>query len=264
MKATVFLGAGRITSALVAGLRLASYDRPIILYDHHPEKLRALRKLHGVATERNLQHAIGHAKILIIAVRPASVATLLQEISPPKRPLFAVSLAAGVPLSRLRKQLGPRVRWARAMPSPVCRTRQGLTALAFDRGFPRSARVEIGDLFTRVGQVLEISENKFDAFTTAFSPSHGYHALAALADAAQQMGLPRKIALSASAHALCDAIVAWREGKVSLAALLHEAATPGGTAAAVMNSMDKASYGSIVRRGLAAGIARARRNAKLG
>jgi len=264
MKATVFLGAGRITSALVAGLRLADYDQPIILYDRHPEKLRELEKLYGIATERNLQQAVRQAKIIIIAVRPASVAGLLREISPVKRPLLAVSLAAGIPVARLRLELGSPVRWARAMPSPVCRSRQGLTALAFDRGFPRPARGEIRDLFARVGPVLEIPESKFDAFTTAFSPSHGYHALAALADAARQLGLARKTALAAAAHALGDAIIAWREGKVSIEALLHEAATPGGTAAAVMDSMDTAGYRNIVRRGLAAGIARARRNAKLG
>jgi pyrroline-5-carboxylate reductase len=44
MKATVFLGGGRITGALCAGLRLAGDRRKIVVYDRHPEKLKALRR----------------------------------------------------------------------------------------------------------------------------------------------------------------------------------------------------------------------------
>ena len=43
-KATVFLGGGRITGALAAGLRLAGYEREIIVYDRNPEKVRAFVK----------------------------------------------------------------------------------------------------------------------------------------------------------------------------------------------------------------------------
>ncbi len=270
MKATIFIGAGRITTALVAGLRLAKDSRPLVVHDHHPEKLRRLRELYGVAVERDLQSAIMQSNLLIIAVRPASVGELLQEMSrifsltrPRRAPLVAVSLAAGIPLAKLRAATGPHVRWARAMPSPVCRTGRGLTALTFDRGFPRKRKREVWEMFARVGQVLEIPGHKFDAFTATYSCSHGYHALAALTDAARELGLDRKTALAASAHALGDAVVAWRDGNHSLAALLHEAATPGGIAATVMNSMDKGGYQKIVRQGLAAGLARARKNARL-
>jgi len=148
------------------------------------------------------------------------------------------------------------------MPSPVCRIGRGLTALTFDRGLSRTARREVRSLFSLVGQVLEIPENKFDAFTVTYSSSHGYHALATLAEAAKNTGLDRKTALIAAAHALADGILAWREGGMSLENLLREAATPGGIAATVMSSMDANGYRKTVDRGLKAGIRRARLNAK--
>ena len=262
VKATVFLGGGRITAALVAGLRLARYDNPIIVHDRHPDKLRQLKKQYGVFVEPNLHRAVEQAGLLIIAVRPASVSDLLQEIRTINSPLSVVSLAAGIPLSKLRARLGSPVRWVRAMPSPVCRTGRGLTALTFDRTFSRHARREVKALFEKVGTVLEIPENKFDAFTVTYSSSHGYHAVAALASAAQKLGLSRNIALTAAAHALADGILSWREGKIPLACLVHEAATPGGIAAAVMQSMDASGYQRIIQQGLQAGMARARKNAK--
>src|SRR5260370_41302939 len=77
MKATFFLGGGRITSALVAGLRLAKYKPPLVVYDRHPEKLRRLKRELNVSTEHDLARAVSQANLLIGAVRPHDVANLL-------------------------------------------------------------------------------------------------------------------------------------------------------------------------------------------
>jgi pyrroline-5-carboxylate reductase len=265
VKGVVFLGGGRITAALVAGLRLAGYERPIMVHDRHPHKLAALKRQHKVIAEPDLHRAVEAAHSLIIAVRPDSAAALLRKVREQRirGSLVAVSLAAGIPLSALHASLGPPVRWARAMPSPVCRTRQGLTALAFGRGLTSSNRAELRAFFALVGQVLEVPENQFNAFTVTFSSSHGHHALATLVDAAVANGLNRHTAQIAAAHALADSICSWRAGNFSLERLLHEAATPGGTAAAVISALDAAGYQSIMRNGLRAGIQRAQKNSRL-
>jgi pyrroline-5-carboxylate reductase len=271
VKATVFLGGGRITGALMAGLR-ADYKGPIIVHDRNAYKLRALKRQHGVLAEPDLGRAVAQANLLIIAVRPDSVGEILDQVrraapfltsaTKKARPLIACSLAAGIPLAKLRAKLGPPVRWARAMPSPVARTGRGLTAVTFDRGLSAAARQRVKKFFAYVGPVLQIPEKQFDAFTVTYSSSHGYHALAALAKAAQKLGLDRRTAFSAAAHSLADGIVSWREGRDSLVALLQEAATPGGIAATVMKAMDAAGHSRIIERGLRAGVARARKNAE--
>jgi len=148
------------------------------------------------------------------------------------------------------------------MPSPASRSGHGLTALSFPRTLAPSDRKRVRDLFSKVGNVIEMSESEFDAFTVIYSSSHGYHALAALARAAQEIGLDRKTALLASAHALADGIVAWGDGEHSLDSLLDEAATPGGIAATTMDAMDAAGYGRAVRKGVQAGLRRVHANAR--
>jgi len=265
MSTVVFLGGGRITSAMLAGLRLGKTRHRLVVHDRNPGRLRDLKKRYGVVVEPDLKSAVKQADVLIVAVRPSSVRELLQMVGKANekvnRALLAVSLAAGMPLRVLSKVVRPPVKWARAMPSPVCRSGRGLTAVAFPRSLSRADRKRVQDLFASFGQVVEIPESKFDAFTVTYSCSHGYHALATLARAAQAAGLDRNTALLASAHALADGIIAWREGEHSLESLLEEAATPGGIAAVTAAKMDAAGYGRAVRQGVAAGLRRARANA---
>lgn len=271
MKPIVFLGGGRITSALVEGLRRSGYRGAIIVHDRNPAKLGALCRKFKVDGESDLAAAVARAGLLIVAVRPVGVKALLLDLSRDRnaaarrasraKSLTAVSLAAGIPLSTLRSWF-PDARWARAMPSPVCRSARGLTALSWDPEVPATARREIRSLFLRVGSVVEIPEPRFDAFTVVYSSSHGYHALAALADAGVQAGLRRTSALHAAAHALEAGIRYWRESGADLYRLLHEAVTPGGIAAATMKGMDRAGYRKAVGRGVEAGVKRAKRIAQ--
>jgi len=292
MSRVVFLGGGRITSAMLAGLRLAKksiakHDYRLLVHDRNPGKLRDLKKRYAVAVEADLNRAVKQADILIVAVRPSSIRELLREIANlipnatakfskrtttkskrrlSKRPLssrapLAISVAAGVPLRVLSKLVGPPTNWARAMPSPVCRSGRGLTALTFPKRLARSERKRVYDLFASFGEVVEIPESRFDAFTVTYSCSHGYHLLASLADAAQAVGLDQHTALLASAHALADGIEAWRESNESLESLIEEAVTPGGIAAATIAAADAAGCKRAMRLGVAAGLRRARSNA---
>jgi pyrroline-5-carboxylate reductase len=264
MKATVFLGGGHITGALAAGLRLAGFSGEIVVYDRNPSKLRALRRESRVEIARDLKSAVERAGMLVIAVRPASVMGVLGEVAAcgVAAPKLSVSLAAGIPLQNLRAWLGPPVHWARAMPSPVCRIAKGLTPVSFARSVTAAERARVRQFFAHVGPVLDLPERQLDAITAAHSPTHGYHALATLAKAAQDAGLDRATALTASAHALSDGIVYWRESGQPLEELLREAATPGGVAAATMSAMDAAGYQRVVQAGIGAGVKQGRRNAR--
>jgi len=260
--AVVFLGGGRITSALCAGLRLAGDRREILVHDRNPEKVSELRRESGIRAASDVKSAVERASMVVLAVRPSSVVGMLAEVRASRVvPGLCVSLAAGVPLRNLRAAL-PGARWVRAMPSPVCRIARGLTSICFDREVGKSERARVREFFGRVGQIVEIPERQFDAFTATFSSSHGYHAVLTLAEQARRAGLDRETALSAAAHALGDGIQYWRESGSSLEELLHEAATPNGTSAATMAAMDRAGYARVVGKGLAAGIGQARRNAR--
>ena len=142
-KTTVlFLGGGRITSAMLAGLRLAKHSYRLLAHDRHPEKLRNLKKAHAVNVGKDLTRAIAKADVLIIAVRPDAIRGLLETVRKSLSELKAagagsrhaplsISLAAGVPLRALRKAAGDGLKLARAMPSPSVALDEGSLLLRF-------------------------------------------------------------------------------------------------------------------------------------
>ena len=255
MSTIVFLGGGRITSALVSGLRAAKFPHTLVVHDRNRGKGAALRKNFGVEVEADLDHAVRQADLLVLAVRPQSVPEILGRMRPTKTPA-GVSVAAAIPTAILRRLCSAPLSWARAMPSPACRTRHGLTAVFFPPRFP--AKRLATDLFAAVGMVVAVPEAQFDAFTVLYSTSHGQHALHAMAAAGRKLGLSPKVALLTAAHALADGILSWRESGSSLERELHEAATPGGIAAEVMRAMDRAGFSRAIEAGLRAGVRRSR------
>src|ERR1035437_3238138 len=109
MSTIVFLGGGRITSAMLAGLRLGKTRHRLVVHDRNPGKLRDLKKRYAVAVEPDLKSAVKQADLLIVAVRPSSIRELLRMVGKVNRRLLAVSLAAGVPLRVLSKTAGSQM-----------------------------------------------------------------------------------------------------------------------------------------------------------
>jgi pyrroline-5-carboxylate reductase len=80
--------------------------------------------------------------------------------------------------------------------------------------------------------------------------------LSALTETAIKLGLPKRVAEVAAAHALTSGVVALQEGKETLEKKLRQAATPGGIAEATMAAMDENGYRAAVMHGLRSGFRR--------
>lgn len=261
MSRVFFFGGGRITNAIVGGLEGISHGLELVVYDRNPSKLRQFQKHTSAQVTSELKSA-KDVDFLVLAVRPQNARAAIQELGPASSKLPALSLCAGISIRELQhwsRQAGSRMFLARAMPSPACRTRNGLTAVCFSRQFPRAVAQRIRRMFATLGMTVELREAEFDAFTVVYSPTHGQHALATLTSAAEEMGLDSTTAILAAAHALGDSINDWRaRGMPKISEVLREAATPGGIAAATMAAMEKAGSVRSIRKGLKAGMQRLR------
>lgn len=135
------------------------------------------------------------APIQLLAIKPqrldavAAAAPLIHG-----SPLL-ISVLAGVTLTRLQ-QLFPSHLCVRAVPNTPALVGAGLTALAWGEGVSKTQRQKVVQLFSDVGEVLELPEEKLDAFLALTSSGPAFVALMteAMADGAVAAGLPRDLA----------------------------------------------------------------------
>ena len=169
---------------------------------------------------------------------------------------------AGVSTATLTRRLGTK-RVVRVMPNLAATIGKAQTAITS----PKEAQ-DAGDfdfarsLFGAVGEVYELPEHLFNAFTGMSASGPAYLAVVAeaLADGGVRMGLPRALAQELAARLLSAS------GELLLlrahpGMLKDEVASPGGTTIAGLEALEQAG----VRGGLiAAVVAATRRSTELG
>ena len=114
------IGAGNIAEALVSGLLKGQVVQPgqVFATDVRPERLEVFEQQYKVRVSSNNQKAVAGSDIVILAVKPQVMDEVLYELSVPFREdrLF-LSVAAGVPISRILAILNRQTRVVRAMPN---------------------------------------------------------------------------------------------------------------------------------------------------
>ncbi|EFK95447.1 NADP oxidoreductase, coenzyme F420-dependent, partial [sediment metagenome] len=126
------LGTGNMGEALVAGLVLSNSTAPqnIICADVREGKLEAVKKKYGVITTADNIAAVKFSDILIYAVKPQIIASVLKQTAPHlDMSKLIISIAAGVPLAAIESCLHKDLRLMRVMPNIAVSVREGATAI---------------------------------------------------------------------------------------------------------------------------------------
>src|ERR1700756_3001613 len=111
------LGAGKIGESLLAGLRSSDWA-DIVATSRRQERADELREKHGVETTTDNIAAIKGADVVVLAVKPQDIETLLGEIGHLLKPeQTVVSVAAAIPTLQIERHLASDVPVVRAMPN---------------------------------------------------------------------------------------------------------------------------------------------------
>ncbi len=259
-----FVGGGAMAEALLAGLVAAGLapDR-LLASDPVAARREALAARFGVrASDRNADVVAG-SDVVVLAVKPALVGTVLGELSSgaaATQPLW-VSIAAGVSLASLASALPDGARIVRAMPNTPALVRASATAFVPGAACTADDRVRVRALFETVGSTWEApAEALLDAVTglSGSGPAYVFVFLEALSDAGVRAGLPRDAAtLLATQTVLGAARLALETGRHP-AALKDEVTSPGGTTIAGLERLEAGGLRAAVYEAVAAATARSK------
>ena len=250
------VGAGKIGGSLVARLS-ASPDFDLMVSDVHEEQLKRFAEGYGVRTSPSNKEVADASDLLVVAVKPWDVLSVLDEVSPVIEGTAVVSVAAGVTIAAIEGRL-PGTPVLRVMPNVAASVGLG-SAVVAGNGAGQAYVPTVMEIFGHVGDVMELPERLFDAATALHGSGPAYVALFAdaLIQAGVREGIPRDVARRLVNQTIGGTSVLLKER--SAHQIRDEVMTPGGTTAAAFVAMEKAGFVAAVYDGVEAATERARR-----
>jgi pyrroline-5-carboxylate reductase len=97
----------------------------------HADRAEKLAKELGIRVGTDNRAAVRDADVVLLAVKPVTVAEVLREIGPEIKPgTLVVSVAASATTKSIEQHLAPNVSVVRAMPNTPCAIGCGMTSLS--------------------------------------------------------------------------------------------------------------------------------------
>ena len=227
------VGVGELGGALLSGLLRAGYpaDR-LLAAARSPERAAAVVDRYGVQGA-GAAGAAEQADVLLLAVEPRDVRTLLGELAPALRPgAPVISLAAGTPLAVLEPGLPERTPVLRGMTNTSVALGKAMSVVAAGaRAHDEHVDLVVAVL-ERLGPVLRLPEEQLDAVTalSGTGSAYFYFLVEAMVDAGILLGLPRATAHDLIVQTAVGAAAMLRDSGKQPVLLRESVMSPAGTA----------------------------------
>jgi len=247
------LGAGNMGEALIKGMLSGGlYTRKeIIASDISEDRLAHIHSTCGIETTKDNAAASASSKFIMVAVKPAAVKVLIEEISPAlDRSKVIISIAAGVPMGRIRQWLKKEVPIVRVMPNIAILAMEGATAIAPGPGVTDRDREAVKKIFDSVGKSVLLGEEYLNAVTglSGSGPAYIFTVIEALSDGGVKAGLPRGAATLLAAQTALGAAKMVLETGRHTGDLREMVTSPGGTTIEGLYRLEEAGLRAALMR----------------
>jgi len=279
----VFLGGGQMAEAIIRGVVAAGLTSPdrIAASEIVPARRQYLTEKVGIRAEASNLAAIELGEVIVLALKPQDIPTVLTEIGENVREdQLVVSIAAGVPLSRIEPAFfkrevledrnvydGPATRRVRAdvpvirvMPNTPCLVGQGMAAIARGKHATNDHAETVLRIFNATGKAISVPEYQLDAVTALSGSGPGYVAVIveALADAGVRVGLARDVATTLAVQTVLGTAQMLSQTGEHPARLKDMVSSPGGTTIAGIHALERAGLRAAIMDAIVAATDRSR------
>jgi pyrroline-5-carboxylate reductase len=169
MQATniTIIGGGNMGFSLAKGLVKSGMFTPntITLTRRSAAGLEEFKE-QGFATSSNNAEAVLHADIIVLAILPQQINSVLEEIKEtidPQKQLL-ISVVSGVTCSNIKDKLFANLQVVRVMPNTAIAIQQSMTCYATDNAIEESLE-KVKEMFDTVGVSIKIQEDLMTSAT---------------------------------------------------------------------------------------------------
>ena len=251
-----FIGGGNMARSLIGGLARRGVDTRRIRVAEPVAALReALVADFGVQAFERGEDAARGADLWLLAVKPQMMRAAcepLAALARDRQPLV-VSIAAGIPVARLRQWLGDAVPVVRCMPNTPALLGAGVTGLYAGTAVDGDQRRRAEDLLSSAGATVWVdAEPLIDAVTavSGSGPAYAFLLAEAMEAAAVAEGLPAADARTLVVQTLLGAGRMLAEAGEAPAELRRRVTSPGGTTQAAIETFQAGGFEALVAQAI--------------
>ena len=241
------LGGGRIGEALRSGLLSSGWrDESEIVVTRRGDD--------NVA-------AAADASIVVIAVKPQDIDTLLAEIGPSLTPQqTVVSVAAAITTAHIEQRIARGVPVVRAMPNAPATVHEGMAGVCAGAHASEGHLALAEELLGHLGRVVRVPESWMDAVTAISGSGPAYFALLAEAmiEAGILLGVSRETSTTLVVQTMFGTAKQLRDEGMHPVELRESVTSPGGTTIAAIRELEQAGVRAAFLNAIQAAMDRAR------
>lgn len=257
-----FIGAGRMAEAILRGLisSKAFSKNSMIISDKDIARSKQISKKYGVKAAEDNAQAVSASDVIILAVKPQSMHSVLSEIAGRVGSnQLVISIAAGITLKSLEKHL-LKVPMVRVMPNNPCLIGEGISALCGGRYAQEKDMKTAEKIFSSVGDTIRVEEKYMNAVTglSGSGPAFVYEAINALADGGIESGLPKDLSMELALKTALGSVKTVVKTKKTPEELKNMVASPGGTTVAGLRALDEGNFKGALKKAVIKASARAK------
>jgi len=174
-KKIAIIGVGNMGGAIAAGLVKSGFvpASDIFVSDPKEENIRKMEAL-GVVSCGNNNIAVQNADVVIIAVKPHFIETVIKDIKVDLTPdKILISIAAGIGICEIAKMAGENISIFRVMPNTAIALQESLTCISSDSK-KSEHKAFVMEMFNKLGKIIEIPEDLMAAATVLSSCGIAY------------------------------------------------------------------------------------------
>jgi pyrroline-5-carboxylate reductase len=228
-----FIGGGTMGEALIKSLiaKGVALPKDVTVSDVSQKRRDILKKNYGVNVTASNREATSKAEVIVLAIKPQDMNTVLPELGKLTAKQVVLSIAAGVSMETLRQGLKHNF-LVRAMPNMPAQIGEGMTVWTASAAVSERQKEQVKAVLAACGEEMYVSNEKYIDMATAVSgsgPAYIFLIIEALIDAGVHIGLPRAIAEKLVLETVIGSARSVKTTTKHPAELKNMVTSPGGT-----------------------------------
>lgn len=259
----VFIGAGNMAEAIIKAVKTGTVkteavkteDIQILAYDISSDRLNYIQDKYSVFVKRVSEnnYNIKEDDVIILAVKPKDAKNVCEKL---KQKIatnnIIISIMAGITIKTLESYLSIENNIARIMPNTPAMVGKAMSVVTFNSDFDEDWKKDVLDLFKCLGEVIELSEDKFNAVTalSGSGPAYIFFMAEEMIKAGIEMGLDAAVSKKLVLQTIFGSASMMKQIENEPQQLREKVTSKGGTTETAINFMKDNNVGENLQKAI--------------